>query len=60
MGRWYLRMSMKAINGSMEFDQGHLAPTYQFKKGIPGSSYAFDIAKRMRFAFLMLNRAQMC
>ena len=48
----------KAINGSMEFDQAHLAPTYQFKKGIPGSSYAFDIAKRMRLPSSVLNRAR--
>lgn len=37
----------KAVNGSMEFDQASLSPTYQFKKGVPGSSYAFEIAKRM-------------
>lgn len=34
-------------NGSMEFDQATLAPTYVFRDGIPGSSYAFDIAQRM-------------
>ena len=37
----------KAVNGSMEFDQATLSPTYKFKKGIPGSSYAFEIAERM-------------
>ena len=35
------------VNGSMEFDQEHLSPTYRFRKGIPGSSYAFEIAERM-------------
>jgi DNA mismatch repair protein MutS2 len=48
----------KAVNGSMEFDQHHLAPTYQFKKGIPGSSYAFDIAQRMRLSEQLLTRAR--
>lgn len=34
------------VNGSMLFDKDHLAPTYQFKVGRPGSSYAFEIAKK--------------
>ena len=42
----------------MEFYQAHLAPTYQFKKGVPGSSYAFDIAQRMRLPSSILNRAR--
>jgi DNA mismatch repair protein MutS2 len=48
----------KAVNGSMEFDQQHLAPTYHFKKGIPGSSYAFDIAQRMQLSDTLLSRAR--
>src|SRR5699024_7186761 len=36
-----------AVNGSMEFDQATLSPAYRFKKGTPGSSYAFEIAQRM-------------
>ncbi|WP_412068286.1 endonuclease MutS2 [Rubrivirga sp. IMCC43871] len=34
-------------NGSMEFDRAELAPTYRFRAGIPGSSYAFEIADRV-------------
>ncbi len=34
------------VNGSMLFDQQHLAPTYLFKIGRPGSSYAFEIAQK--------------
>jgi DNA mismatch repair protein MutS2 len=34
-------------NGSMEFDQKTLQPTYRFHSGIPGSSYAFQIADRL-------------
>ncbi len=37
----------RVVNGSMEFDQEHLSPTYRFRKGIPGSSYAFEIAERI-------------
>lgn len=48
----------KAINGSMEFDQASLSPTYKFKKGIPGSSYAFEIAERMEMDTSVLKRAR--
>ncbi len=36
-------------NAAMEFDTRNLRPTYTFKQGIPGSSYAFEIAKRIGF-----------
>ena len=34
-------------NGSMEFDHRTLQPSYRFHSGIPGSSYAFQIADRL-------------
>ncbi|MEQ9264285.1 MAG: endonuclease MutS2 [Balneolaceae bacterium] len=48
----------KAVNGSMEFDQATLSPTYRFKKGIPGSSYAFEIAERMSLDKKILSRSR--
>lgn len=36
----------KFVNAAMEFDHQLLKPTYKFKLGIPGSSYAFEIARR--------------
>ena len=47
-----------AVNGSMEFDQTSLSPTYKFKKGIPGSSYAFEIAERMNLDSGILSRSR--
>ena len=47
-----------AVNGSMEFDQATLSPTYRFKKGVPGSSYAFEIAGRMKVGRPLLSRAR--
>lgn len=37
----------KFVNAAMEFDNERLTPTYKFKLGIPGSSYAFEIARRI-------------
>ncbi len=44
-------------NASMEFDQEALEPTYRFRKGIPGSSYTFEIAARMGVNSSVINRA---
>jgi DNA mismatch repair protein MutS2 len=45
-------------NGSMEFDQATLQPTYRYQEGVPGSSYAFEIAERMGLADALLDRAR--
>ncbi len=45
-------------NASMEFDQKTLSPTYRFRKGIPGSSYAFEIAERLELPEEMTRRAR--
>ncbi len=37
----------KFQNASMEFDTDELKPTYRFKQGMPGSSYAFEVASRI-------------
>jgi len=36
-------------NAAMEFDTINLKPTYLFKQGVPGSSYAFEVAQRIGF-----------
>jgi DNA mismatch repair protein MutS2 len=36
-------------NAAMQFDNVNLKPTYLFKQGVPGSSYAFEVAKRIGF-----------
>lgn len=45
-------------NASMEFDLKNLQPTYNFKQGIPGSSYAFEVAKRIGFTDKFLEIAK--
>ena len=48
----------RIINGAMEFDQDTLSPTYRFRKGVPGSSYAFEIADRMDLHTDVMKRAR--
>jgi DNA mismatch repair protein MutS2 len=45
-------------NGAMEFDQSTLTPTYRFKAGIPGSSYALEMADRLGFDRNLLARSR--
>jgi DNA mismatch repair protein MutS2 len=42
-------------NASMEFDTEELKPTYRFKQGMPGSSYAFEVAQRIGFRDEFIN-----
>ncbi len=45
-------------NGSMAFDMERLVPLYEYRQGIPGSSYAFEIAQRLKFPPDILDRAR--
>ncbi|HKJ81299.1 MAG TPA: endonuclease MutS2 [Ignavibacteriaceae bacterium] len=45
-------------NAAMEFDHTNLKPTYYFRQGIPGSSYAFEIAKRIGLDDQFLDTAK--
>ncbi len=46
------------VNGAMRFDPDRLQPTYVFEPGVPGSSYALEIAERADFPDVLLKRAQ--
>lgn len=45
-------------NGSMEFNRETLEPTYHFRLGIPGSSYAYEIASRWGLSKKITDRAR--
>lgn len=54
----YAHESPGIVNGSMDFDERTLQPTFLFRQGPPGSSYAFRIADRMNFNSDVLARAR--
>lgn len=44
-------------NAAMDFDTNNLSPTYNFRAGMPGSSYALEIARRMGLDKDIIERA---
>ncbi len=46
------------INGAMLFDSKEMQPLYKLQIGKPGSSFAFEIAKKIGFPKHVLNRAK--
>jgi len=45
-------------NAGMEYDLQRLRPTFRLKDGVPGRSYAFDIAARIGMPAAVLDRAR--
>lgn len=46
------------VNGSLQFDEAALEPTYRLRTGIPGRSYGLSIARRLRLPGHVLQRAE--
>ena len=47
----------RLMNGSLEYDEVTGKPTYQFLPGIPGQSFAIQMAKRQGVTSAIVNRA---
>jgi len=54
----YAVSSKNMENGSMIFDEENLVPTYIFKSGLPGESYALEVAARYGLAKNIIDLAK--
>jgi DNA mismatch repair protein MutS2 len=54
----YATRTIGIVNGSMNFDMSRLSPTYELTTGRPGSSFAFEIAKRIGLPEKVINQAK--
>ncbi len=46
------------VNGSMAFDAATLTPTFRLRLNTPGSSYAFEIARRLNMPSSIVDEAE--
>lgn len=53
----YAFLSKNIANASMIFDEENLSPTYRFKQGVPGKSYALEVASRYGIDKDIINKA---
>lgn len=56
--KYYAFKTKGLLNGSMEFDNVQLNPTYQLIVGKPGSSFAFEIAEKIGLSKKLLSYAR--
>ncbi|MEM9985254.1 MAG: Smr/MutS family protein [Bacteroidota bacterium] len=54
----YAELTEGIINAAMQFDTKELRPTYRILDGMPGRSYAFEMAKRVGVHHTVLRRAK--
>ena len=54
----YYASDMEGVqNAAMQFDSKHLRPLFTIEQGIPGSSYTFEICRRMGLEESIIERA---
>ena len=54
----YAFLSKNIANASMIFDEENLSPTYRFKQGVPGKSYALEVASRYGIDSEIIKKAK--
>ncbi|MFA6770421.1 MAG: Smr/MutS family protein [Bacteroidales bacterium] len=54
----YASESKGVINGGMQFDVQNIMPLFKLETGIPGSSFAFELAKKMGLPDYLVKSAE--
>jgi DNA mismatch repair protein MutS2 len=52
------QFNAQIANAALQFDPETLSPTYHFRVGLPGASYAIDIARRLGLPETVTKRAE--
>jgi len=54
----YAEGSKGVVNGAMLFDSVNIAPLYKLEIGVPGNSFAFDLARKMGLPEHIVKKAE--
>ena len=54
----FAEQSAECINAAMQFDPEEHSPTYQFKLGLPGNSFAIEVASQLGLDADLIERAK--
>lgn len=54
----FAEINHATVNAAMRFDLTTIAPTYELEQGVPGASYALDIAGRVGISTEVIERAK--
>ena len=54
----YASNSQRVINGAMQFDVANLTPLFTLEQGLPGNSFAFELARKMGLPEEIIHSAE--
>jgi DNA mismatch repair protein MutS2 len=54
----YAQNSSGTINGAMQFDSAKIQPLYKLELGVPGNSFAFELARKMGLPENIVHQAE--
>jgi DNA mismatch repair protein MutS2 len=53
----YAEKNEKFTNASLDFDFGKLSPSFRFRLGVPGQSFTFELADKIKIPLDIINKA---
>ena len=56
--KFFATGSRGVFNGAMQFDVQHIQPLFRLETGVPGNSFAFELARKMGLPQDLLKRAE--
>lgn len=56
--KFYATTSNGVLNGAMQFDVQHMQPLFKLETGIPGNSFAFELARKMGLPGELIQKAK--